>query len=280
MLSGGPGPTPDVERLCQSLERLYRRYNRASLIRPDPLQFVHRYRQRRDREVVGLLAALMAFGRVTQIEKSLGRLFDVMGPSPYRFVQRFTRRDCGLFDGFRHRFVGGEDVAAFLVVLRRMLAEYETVEQCFLAGYAPADPNVVPALARFRQRVVAIYERTHANGAPRSFRYLVSGTSPASACKRLNLFLRWMVRRDNVDIGLWRGLDPARLIVPMDVHLARISRMLGFHNSQNITCRTAVEVTEAFAAIRPDDPVRYDFALCRCGMLGQAFEGGGESGTV
>lgn len=249
------GPQRDV------LERVYARYNHRQFLDSDPLQFVYRYQDRRDREIVGFLASALAYGRVQQIARSLTELFNRMGSSPYEFTSQFDGRARARLGGFKHRFTTGDDIADLLMRFRRVLDDFGSLEAFFLQGYRPSHATVLPALTRFCESL--------SGGTPPSagLNYLLASPSRGSACKRLNLFLRWMVRKDEVDVGLWKCVDKAKLLVPVDVHMGRLCRILGFHTGKGTTLATAVKITKAFARIEPNDPVKYDFSLSRIGIL-------------
>jgi len=248
------------------LEKLYKKYSCKENIPPDPLQFVYKYKNPADMEIVALLSAMLAYGRVQQIEKNLTTLFTSLGQSPFDFVINFNKAKRRTLADFKHRFNTGDDISDLLILLKKVLNEYGTLEKFFLAGYSPKDKNIVPALTTFCHKLIADHASKHNNQISPGLKYLLTDPAKASACKRLNLFLRWMVRNDNIDTGLWKSVDKAKLIIPMDVHMSRISAMLKFHNQKSISLRTAVKVTEAFAKITPTDPTKYDFTLCRIGM--------------
>jgi len=249
-----------------TLERLYQRYNHRQFVGLDPLAFLYKYDSARDVEIVGFIAAAMAYGRVEQITKSLTDLFGRMGTSPYEFAAGFGRRERQKLAGFKHRFNTGEDIANLLAIFKVMLAEAGSLKQFFLAGCRASDDNILPGLESFCQRALAIHERQAKGPAGTGLQYLFTKPSGGSPCKRLNLFLRWMVRKDEVDPGPWNGIDKAHLIVPVDVHMGRLSERLCLHASSNVTLKTAVAITQQFARLSPDDPVKYDFALCRVGI--------------
>ncbi|MGE5293870.1 MAG: TIGR02757 family protein [Solirubrobacterales bacterium] len=250
------------------LDRVYERYNRREFIGSDPLQFVYQYTDSRDREIVAFLSSALAYGRVPQIQRSLAQLFDRMDGSPYEFTARFNERGRARLRGFKHRFTTGDDIADLLGLFRRVLDDCGSLEAFFLQGYREEHANILPALSGFCESLIRM--NADSRGRARNFpglSYLLASPSRGSACKRLNLFLRWMVRRDEVDVGLWKSVDKAKLIVPVDVHMCRLSRILGFHDSKAATLATALKITEAFARIEPADPVKYDFALSRIGIV-------------
>ena len=280
------------------LERLYEKYNHRDCIKPDPLQFVYRYSEPADMEVAGLLSAVLAYGRVQQIEKDLNDLFSRMGASPYAFVLDFDKAHRKKLISFKHRFTTGQDISDLLSILKKVLQEKGSIEKLFLSRYSRDDENIIPALSRFCDSLYEIYSKEKGRKVSRGLKYLLA--SPAahlggasrsprgSACKRLNLFLRWMVRDDEVDTGLWKGVDKAKLIVPVDVHIGRLCRILGFypvrsnlgksaqppsmrisngaHAQKTVSLSTAVQITKSFSKIEPSDPVKYDFALSRVGI--------------
>jgi len=252
-----------LEKLKAVLDKLYDRYNRRELIKPDPLQFVYEYSKPADMEITGLLAACLAYGRVEQIENSLRNLLGRMGRSPFEFVLNFTHRDRAGLKNFKHRFNSGDDISDLFVLLRNVLVKYGSIERFFLLGLCPADENTIPALSRFCDSLLEMHPGPRSKG----LAFLLAGPNHGGAAKRLNLFLRWMVRSDDVDTGLWRSVDKSKLIVPIDVHMSRLCRILGFHNHNIVSLKTAVEITRNFAEITPLDPVKYDFALSRIGIL-------------
>jgi uncharacterized protein (TIGR02757 family) len=217
-------------------------------------------------EVAALLSAALAYGRVRQIEKDLNDLFTRTGPSPYRFVLNFNKTKRQKLDSFKHRFTTGADIADLLSALKIVLRRKGTIEKFFLLGCNKNDENIIRALSTFCTSLHDIHSKQNGHRVSTGLRYLLPDPAAGSACKRLNLFLRWMVRHDDVDPGLWKELDKAKLLVPVDVHMARLSRILGFHNKNTVSLSTAVQITKAFARIAPSDPAKYDFALSRVGI--------------
>jgi uncharacterized protein (TIGR02757 family) len=259
-------------QLKQMLEKLYRRYNRRCLIKPDPLQFVYRYSKPKDMEIAGLLAAVLAYGRVQQIERDLTDLMQRLGPSPYEFARTFGKAQRRKLADFKHRFTCGSDISDLLVLLREVLNEFGSIEAFFAEGYRSNDTNIIGALSNFCDSLLNMHAKKHNGSVPKGLSYLLPRPTAGSACKRLNLFLRWMVRGDQVDTGLWKMIDRSKLIVPVDVHMGRLCRVLGLYTQKTVSLAAAVRITEGFARMEPGDPVKYDFALCRTGMLGQAID--------
>lgn len=241
-----------------ALEDLYLRFNRRGFVRPDPLQFLYDYPEIRDRELAALVASSLAYGRVAQILKSVSAVLDVMGPSPHAFLMDVTREALiKALSGFRHRFSAGEDVAGLLWSARSIIRSYGSLETCFSSGLSHGQDSVVPALTSFVRSLRAAKERDG---------FLLARPEKGSACKRWHLFLRWMVRQDDVDPGGWTDVPASMLIVPLDTHMHRIGLRLGGTRRKQADAKTAMEVTEMFRRIAPDDPVRYDFCLTRLGI--------------
>ena len=241
------------------LERLYERYNRRQWVHPDPLEFLYEYSGQGDREVMGVIASSLAYGRVCQILKSVDKVRERMGPSPHRFVMEATSSSLRTtFRHFKHRFTSGEELAMLLEGLGHVISRYGSLYNCFLSGFSEEHRDILPALSAL-VRALSLRFRGRCNS-------LLPSPEKGSACKRLNLFMRWMVRRDRVDPGGWYDISPEKLIVPLDTHMHRIGLSLGLTRRKNADMRTALEITRAFRSIAPEDPVRYDFALTRFGI--------------
>ncbi|NDY41493.1 TIGR02757 family protein [Dissulfurirhabdus thermomarina] len=242
------------------MEALYRRRNRRALVHPDPLEFLYRYPDVRDREVAGLVASALAYGRVRQILAAVGRVLDLLGPAPAARVSAAGPAELAcLLSGFRHRFSGGGEVAALLAAAGRAIHRHGSLEACFRAGLRPGHETTAAAVEAFARELRGL--------APGPVATLLPDPAKGSASKRLHLYLRWMVRRDDVDPGGW-AVAPSLLLVPLDTHLHRMVRGLGFTRRPRPDLKAVLEVTAAFRRIRTDDPVRYDFALTRPGIRG------------
>ncbi len=258
-----PGPTAPAlsstggKCLGNVLEEHYEAFNRRDWIRPDPLEAVYGYTSARDREVVGLIAACLAYGRVSQILKSVESVLEVLGPSPYECL---AQSDAIWLDerlrGFRHRWTTADELVSFLTGIGAVLDRFGSLERCFLAHHLQSAETTADGLIGFAGEL-------RNWGAPTS---LVSAPEKRSACKRLHLYLRWMVRADRVDPGCWRGVSPSQLVVPLDTHMHRIGRALGMTQRKQANFAAALDVTRAFRALSPEDPVRYDFSLTRLGI--------------
>jgi uncharacterized protein (TIGR02757 family) len=240
------------------LENLYRQYNRDQYVHPDPVEFLYLYDDIKDREIAGLIASSLAYGRVKQILKSVSYVLNRMSPSPYLFIKDSTHTSMRkTFQNFTHRFARGDHLAGLLQGAKNVLDQYGSLNDCFLQAISDNDRTVIPALNFLS---IALTDKDCSPG------HLVALPQRGSACKRMNLFIRWMVREDDVDPGGWRGVSLSKLIIPLDTHMHRIGLKLGFTKSLQANMRTALEITSGFRQIDPDDPVKYDFALTRFGI--------------
>ncbi len=252
----------DIAGRRGKLDRLYDRYNRREFISPDPLELLYRCSDPCDRELAGLLAALLAYGGVRQIVSSASDVLARMGFRPRQFLDRSSPEELrAAFRGFRHRWTTGADVAALLLGAKAAIRRHGSLEESFIAGLRPEHETVIPALAAW----VKLLRR----GAGKSRRDLLSCPRQGSACKRLNLYLRWMARKDDVDPGLWPRVPASKLVIPLDLHMHRIGLAWGLTERKSADLKAALEMTAAFRALSPDDPVRYDFALTRAAMRGE-----------
>ncbi len=242
--------------LREKLDALHARLNRRALVSPDPLEVVYRYDDPRDREVVGLIAACLAYGRVAQILRNLYALLDALGPGPAEVIRREGADAAARVPGFRHRWTDASEMAGLLGGISAVLRRHGSLEGCFLAHCSASDEDTLPALSGFTREL-------RGGAAANS---LLSAPEKGSACKRLHLYLRWMVRRDEVDPGCWTGVSPGALLIPIDTHMHRIARGLGLTRRNQANLATVLEVTRGFRTINPADPLKYDFALTRLGI--------------
>jgi uncharacterized protein (TIGR02757 family) len=292
----GISPT-DLRLLGERLDALRAEW-RGRRLDSDPLQFPHRYDDPGDREVVAFLAASLAFGRVASIQASLERVLAALGPSPAAFLDGWDERPMGGLSRFVHRWVTGEDIEEFLRIVRRARQahgslgahfaecdadEYRTGDfleseergrratrrSCKASPDRIGDSDYVGALSRFLRslRSFSPSRRPFSRG----LSFLLPSPSSGSACKRQHLFLRWMVRSDDFDLGLWTGgrFSPARLLLPMDTHVHRISRFLGLTRRRTADLAASREATAWLFRLAPGDPVAFDWALSRLGILAE-----------
>ena len=258
-----------VEALKPVLDRLYGEFNYPDSA-TDPIQIVRRFTRPDDREVVGFIAASLAFGRVASVLQSIERVLAVMGPHPAAYVRAFRpSRDAASFRDVVHRWIRGRDVAALVWVLHQMLARFGSIEAFFLEGFDLAAPDVESAIDSFSRRALALDLAVVYGRVPKrpGVCYFFPRAAGGSGCKRLNLFLRWMVRRDALDLGVWRRLPAAKLVVPLDTHVIRVGRCLKLTSYRSPGWRMARDITASLRRLDADDPVKYDFAICHIGMM-------------
>jgi len=242
-----------------ALDKLYVKYNRPEFVHPDPLEFVYPWKVKRDREIIGLIASSLAYGRVVQILRSVSDVLTPMRPTPCIFLLQASRASLyRTFAHFKHRFTTGEELCAMLWGVKRVIELYGSLNACFTSCLNDDDDTVLPALSLFVEELASASDGRHKS--------LLPSPSGGSACKRLNLFLRWMVRHDRVDPGVWVDVPASKLIVPLDTHMYKISLALNLTRRKQADLCTAMEITEAFRSLVPEDPVKYDFALTRLGI--------------
>jgi uncharacterized protein (TIGR02757 family) len=255
--------------LAGRLDTLYHDYNRVDSA-SDPVHKARPFQDPADQEIAAFCAGALAFGRVASVLNSIDTLLTAVGARPAAFVRQFEPEAApAAMRTMVHRWIRGEDLIALLWILRQMLERSGSIEAFFLEGLNSADQDIGPALDSFSSRALALDVR-------RAYRrqlrrpgvcYFFPRPSSGSACKRLNLFLRWMVRRDEVDLGVWRGVSRAKLIVPLDTHVIRLGRCLRLTRYTSPGWRMASDITASLRALDPDDPVRFDFSLCHIGMM-------------
>ena len=259
--------------LGERLESLYRRYGPETEA-TDPILFPRRYAADEDREVAGWIASAFAYGQVRTIQATVERLLGALGPRPAQALERirdfraFAREELA---GFRHRFHGADDAAALLYAIARARAEAGSGRAFFERELDPEEVDVAGLISRVVARILAFDYRpvlgTRQIPERSPVRFFFPDPAAGSACKRWNLYLRWMVRSDALDLGLWPGIPTDRLVIPTDTHVHRIARRLGLTRRKTADWKTAREITTSLLRFDPRDPVRFDYALCRIGIL-------------
>jgi len=236
-------------------------YNRPSFIDSDPISLPHQFTLKQDIEIAGFFAAILAWGKRITIIRKCNELMDRMDRAPYAFVTTHRPSDLKRLTGFKHRTFNDTDLLYFVAFMKWYFEKHASLEAIF------AGDSIEAGLIRFHELFFSLPDY------PQRTRKHISTPLNKSTCKRLNMFLRWMVRRDDrgVDFGLWRSVSPSRLICPCDVHVDRVARRLGLVTRKQTDWQTAVELTTQLRKFDPLDPVRYDFALFGLGVMEETF---------
>ncbi len=265
--------SPAAALLGRRLESLYGLYG-PETVETDPILFPRRYAAPEDREAAGWIASAFAYGQVPTIQASVGRILEALGPKPAAGLDAigdFPAFARDRLPGFRHRFHGARDAAALLYVIARVRARWGSARAFFEAGSRDEDPDVGGLLSRAVSRILDLDYRpvlgTRRLPAGSPVRFFFPDPADGSACKRWNLYLRWMVRRDAVDFGIWTGIPTERLVIPTDTHVHRIARRLRLTRRRTADWKAAREITRSLSRFDARDPVRFDYALCRIGIL-------------
>lgn len=262
---------PLSRRLKKTLDRVYVEYDFAGRLQHDPLAIPRRYADPEDIEVAGFVSACFAYGRIDLFRQTITKILSPAGEHPFLFFKNFLlRKDRKYFQGISYRFNSEQDVLCFIYLLSRVLKERDSLRELFYSSYTDSDPDLEKALSGFTDYFLGldtapVYGK---NLRPAGLRQLLPSPRNGSACKRLNLFIRWMVRDRDVDLGIWNRIPRSKLIIPLDTHIARIARCLGMTGRKASDWKTAKEITESLKKIDPDDPLKYDFVLCHYGISG------------
>lgn len=253
-------------QLREELDELLMQYNNSGFISSDPISIPHRFTKKQDREIAGFFAAIFAWGNRTTIINKCNELMSLMDNAPYQFISQHKEKDLKRFLSFKHRTFNATDLLHFIRVLRH---HYEndnsaesTLETAFSKGLHQKDELVENALKSFHDYFFSLED------SPGRTKKHLSTPANNSSCKRLNMFLRWMVRKDEagVDFGIWTTIKPNQLVCPLDVHVQRVALQLGLITSEKSDWKTAVELTNNLKKMDPKDPVKYDIALFSLGV--------------
>ncbi len=250
------------EELKHYLDEKFEEYNRPGFIPHDPISVPHEYRKKQDIEIVAFWTAVLAWGqRITVINKCK-ELFQLMDNDPHDFIIHHTEADLKPFLDFKHRTFNATDTLYFIEFFKRFYSNHTSLEEAFVKGMKPNDDSVESGLIHFHQLFFSLPDYPH-----RTKKHIATPERKA-ACKRINMFLRWMVRDDNrgVDFGLWKKIKPSQLVCPCDLHVDRVARRLGLIKRKQTDWLTAVELTENLKKLDPNDPVKYDFSLFGLGI--------------
>lgn len=261
-------PLMNPAKLKDFLDRKFEEYNQPFFIKDDPVSIPHLFSQQQDIEIAGFFAATLAWGRRNSIINSCNRLLELMENQPYEFIMNKNENPATLnsFVKFAHRTFNSADLFTFLDFLHYhyTVQKEQSLETAFTKDVKAGDKNTENALNGFYN----YFFNSRIEFEKRTMKH-VAAPFKKSACKRLNMFLRWMVRKDNkgVDFGIWKNISPSQLICPLDVHVARVSRHFNLLNEKQTNWKAAVELTENLKSFDPNDPVKYDFALFALGAM-------------
>jgi uncharacterized protein (TIGR02757 family) len=246
------------------------RYFDFDKISPDPLEFPHRFHERTDIEISAFIASVFAYGNVKQIISTLEKIHKVMGVSPFDFVMDFKLTSGRkLLKGIKHRFYNEEDILTFFYTLKKVYENYGSLNYLFLLYYFPKEEFLKSSLSCFSKNLLHLSEgrRNVSDG----LKFMFPDPFKGSACKRMNLFLRWMIRKDDLDFGLWKEIPSSQLVIPVDTHVARICKELRLTKLKNVSWQMAEDITKKLKKYNSEDPVKYDFAICHIGMRKMKF---------
>jgi uncharacterized protein (TIGR02757 family) len=258
--------------LKQKLDYHYRAFDKTQ-ISPDPLQFLHIFDSERDIEIIGFISSVFAYGNVRQIINTLNLLVDLLGEHPYDFIKNMDKKKVQLYFGkIIHRFYTPLDVQKFILALSSIINDKESLKNLFLKFYFEHNNeiNLKNPLSKFSNHFLNLLLNEYPKLTP-GYRFMFADPMTGSACKRMNLFLRWMIRKDELDFGIWSVVPADKLIIPVDTHVARICKILKLTKRKNVSWKMAEEITENLKKFDPVDPVKYDFAICHIGMRKMKF---------
>ncbi|MFQ5559854.1 MAG: TIGR02757 family protein [Nitrospinota bacterium] len=261
-----------MDEVRLALDKLVGEMNSRERILNDPILFPHRFSKKTDIEVAGFIASSLAYGKVELFLPVLEAVFSVMGNSPSHFCLAFDpKRDAEKFDGMYYRFTTGRDIASMLLFIGKALKDAGSLSNLFLRYFCNQNADVREGTTGFLNyfRSLNRYPVSEETKWSHGLTHLFPSPSGASALKRFNLFLRWMVREGGVDFGIWDRVPPSKLIIPLDTHVLRVGNQLGLTERKSANMGTALEITSALSKLDPEDPVKYDFALCHFGISGK-----------
>ncbi len=251
------------ENLKSILDEYVEQYNHPRFIENDPICLPHRFSKKQDIEISAFWTAMLAWGQRKTIINKATELFEMMDNAPFDFIKNHEEKDRERFLVFKHRTFQATDTLYFLAFLQWFYQAHDSLEEAFLQNLTEQDEHVGKALEGFHHLFFSLPD------APQRTRKHLSTPASKSACKRLNMFLRWMVRQDRqgVDFGIWKKIKPAQLLIPLDVHVDRVARRFGLIGRKQTDWLTVLELTENLKKFDPTDPVKYDFALFGMGVL-------------
>ena len=245
-----------AESLKDELDSLYRQYNNRRYLQYDPIKYVYEFEDPAEMELVGLFCSALSFGRVTQIFKAIEALLNIIETKPLDYVLSLKKRPDDNLLSFRYRFVTGSDVFNLFLSAKKIIEAYGSIGNFVMINYSQGD---LPGLM---EEVIKAFKGVN---------YLMPSSLKTSPCKRLFMFFRWMVRKDNIDLGLWKFISPEELVIPLDTHIFRVSKELGLTSKKAASMNAAVEITTGLKRFCNEDPVKYDWALSHIGIIRNNF---------
>ena len=242
------------------LDRKIIEHKHPDFIKNDPLSIPHRFSLPQDQEIAGFFAAIFAWGNRTTIINKSRELLERMDNAPHAFCLNASSADLKKLLNFRHRTFNDDDLLYFVEFFRSHYTAHPSLESAFTAGIQKNDVTVEQGLNHFKHYFFWLphLRRTQKH---------IASPAQGSACKRINMFLRWMVRNDGIDLGLWKNISPAQLVCPLDLHVSRVAKKFGLIDRPNADWASALQLTERLREFDPDDPVKYDFALFALGVV-------------
>jgi len=257
------------KELKHKLDYHYKYFDKSRLS-PDPLEFPHRYKNYYDIEISALISSVFAYGNIVQIMNTLEKIHAIMGISPYEFVMNFNfKKQSMIFASIKHRFYTSNDIARLFYGLNRVYSNYGSLRYFFLLYYFEKEPDLKNSISFFSRNILDIC--SIGEKLSHGLTFMFPDPYKGSACKRMNLFLRWMIRHDELDFGLWCEIPPSKLIIPVDTHVAKICKMLKLTRMKGVSWKMALEITSNLSKFDHFDPVKYDFAICHIGMRKMKF---------
>ncbi len=252
--------------LKQKLDYHYKTFDKSK-ISPDPLQFLHLFDDEKDIEAIGFIASVFAYGNVNQIIKTIDKILVAAENKPYDFIINFDRgNSAAKLTGIKHRFYSEDDIVSFFAALNSTYKQYDLLKNLFLKYYNPEEKNLKETINKFSSRLIKEVVIHKSGIASHGVKFMFPLPSIGSACKRMNLFLRWMIRKDELDFGLWNEIPTDKLVIPVDTHIARVCKELKLTSLKNVSWKMAEEITDNLKKYDAEDPVKYDFAICHIGM--------------
>ena len=240
----------------QKLDELYKEYNNKKYIKYDPIEYVYRFECVVEKELVGLISSSISFGRVTQIFRAMDHFLEIVNNEPLEYVLNLRKKPDRELLSFKYRFVNGPDMFNFLQSIKKIIEEHGSLGEFAKKKYR-------------RGCFLGLVDKTIKQF--KNVNYLIPSTLNGSPCKRLLMFFRWMVRNDQVDLGIWDFINTQELVIPLDTHISRVSKELGFTSKKTSSLKTAIEITNNLKKFSENDPVKYDWALSHIGIIKNNF---------